>query len=285
MAKSPTHKFGQIIGFVLERAVAPHLAAIAAKHGLYLDKKGARKARGKRSKITWIDANQNAHDLDYVLERGGTAESIGVPVAFIETAWRRYTKHSRNKAQEIQGAIVPLRETHQRSAPFVGVILAGVFTAGALNQLRRLDFKTLFFSADEIARAFRTVGIEAQVDEETSDEVVAERVRAWEALPESRRADVAEKLIEIEAHDFREFMDALERSITRRVASVRVLPLHGCQVEWGSVDEAVRFIQGYDANAPHAALRYEVELRYSNEDVVRGQFSDKAAAIEFLRTC
>jgi hypothetical protein len=48
-------------------------------------------------------------------------------VAFIETAWRRYTRHSRNKAQEIEGAIGPLAETFAHARPFLGAILAGQF--------------------------------------------------------------------------------------------------------------------------------------------------------------
>ena len=90
--------------------------------------------------------NKNSHDLDFVLERGGTPDKIGMPVAFIETAWRRYTKHSRNKAQEIQGALEPLAETYRHLAPFKGAVLAGVFTEGALTQLRSLGFTVLYFS-------------------------------------------------------------------------------------------------------------------------------------------
>lgn len=137
MAESPAHRFGQIIGEVLEAAIEPLLVKFARAHRLYLDKKGARPAR-PGNKMTWTDRSGNKHDLDFVLERGGTAQRIGVPVAFIETAWRRYTKHSRNKAQELQGAIQPLAETHRASAPFIGVVLAGVFTEGALAQLRSL---------------------------------------------------------------------------------------------------------------------------------------------------
>src|SRR3972149_1431769 len=103
MAESPAHKFGQIIGDILEAAVEPLLRGFAEEHG-----------------------------LDYVLERDGSNGKMGKPVAFIETAWRRYTKHSRNKAQEIQGALMPLLETHKDDAPFLGAILAGVFTDGAL---------------------------------------------------------------------------------------------------------------------------------------------------------
>ena len=110
MAASPSHKFGQIIGDLLESAVAPLLADFAVKHGLYFDRKGSRQCRDGL-KCSWIDLNKNSHDLDFVLERGGTTIKKGMPAAFIEVAWRRYTKHSRNKAQEIQGAIMPLAET------------------------------------------------------------------------------------------------------------------------------------------------------------------------------
>ncbi len=51
MAKSPSHKFGQIIGEVLETSVEPMLRALAAKHNLYLDIKGKRPARKGRKKI------------------------------------------------------------------------------------------------------------------------------------------------------------------------------------------------------------------------------------------
>ncbi|MEW6529677.1 MAG: hypothetical protein AB1473_02500 [Thermodesulfobacteriota bacterium] len=153
MAESPAHKFGQIIGDTLEAAIEPLLKRVAEEHGLYLDRKGRRPAR-KGRKLSWKDQHGNVHDLDYVLERGGTPRKIGVPVAFIEAAWRRYTKHSRNKAQEIQGAILPLKETHYRAAPFVGVVLAGEFTQGSLEQLRSLGFSILYFPYEAIGANF-----------------------------------------------------------------------------------------------------------------------------------
>ena len=112
--------------------------------------------------MTWQDGYGNKHDLDYVLERNGSPNVIGQPVAFIETAWRRYTKHSRNKAQEIQGAILPLVAAHQNSAPFVGAILAGVFTNGALQQLQSLNFSVLYFPYAGVVKAFRRIGIDAR---------------------------------------------------------------------------------------------------------------------------
>ena len=144
MAESLAHKFGQIIGDLLELAIEPHLQRFAKRNKLFLDKKGVRLIR-KGRKLSWIDSKQNVHDLDYVLERGGTNEVLGNPVAFIETAWRRYTKHSRNKAQEIQGAILPLVEKYKNSSPFIGVVIAGVFTSGAIIQLQSSGFCVLYF--------------------------------------------------------------------------------------------------------------------------------------------
>src|SRR4051812_3392692 len=104
MALSPAHQFGQMIGDALEAAMQPILQSFADKYGLFLDKKGARLARNG-NRLTWTDGKGNKHDLDFVLERAATTAKQGIPVAFIEIAWRRYTKHSKNKAQEIQGAI------------------------------------------------------------------------------------------------------------------------------------------------------------------------------------
>ena len=132
MAQSPAHRWGQIIGEFLEQVFESELSKFARKHKLYLDKQGKRPAR-RGMKVCWIDSFENSHDLDFVLERGGTKNKIGDPVAFIESAWRRYKKHSRNKVQEIQGAILPLVATHKSFAPFIGVMLAGEFTEGALT--------------------------------------------------------------------------------------------------------------------------------------------------------
>ncbi len=160
MASSPSHKFGQIIGAALEATVEPMLIAFAKEHSLYFDKQGPRTAR-KGKKVSWVDKFRNSHDLDFVLEHGGSDRKIGKPVAFIESAWRRYTKHSRNKSQEIQGAILPLYETYNKEVPFIGAILAGDFTEGAITQLKSLGFSVLYFPYETLIKAFSIEGIDA----------------------------------------------------------------------------------------------------------------------------
>ena len=88
MASSPAHRFGQIIGDLLEEIMLPLLQDFCDNRRLYLDKKGITSAR-KGKKVTWLDKYENAHDLDFVIERGGSDSVVGRPVAFIEAAWRQ----------------------------------------------------------------------------------------------------------------------------------------------------------------------------------------------------
>jgi hypothetical protein len=80
-------------------------------------------------------------------------------------------------------------------------------------------------------------------------------------------------------------MKALKRAVTRRIESIRVLPLHGTPLEWHSVEEAIAFIENYgEDSGSQPVVKYEIEVRYSNGDRIEGQFADKESATQFLRT-
>jgi len=282
MAESLAHTFGQIIGNVLEDAIEPALGKFADEHSLYLDKKGPRKAR-EGKKVTWTDRYGNAHDLDFVIERGGTDEAIGAPVAFIETAWRRYTKHSRNKAQEIQGAIQALALTHKNSCPFIGAILAGVFTDGALNQLKSLGFHIMFFPYDSIVRAFQTVGIDASFDEDTPEKEFRKKLSRWNAASKKAKRDVAAHLVKIHQKDIADFFGALDKTVTRGIEKIVVIPLHGQETECSSIGEAIAFLSSYQSTSVHGNVyKYEINIRYNNGDKITAEFTEKTTALEFL---
>ena len=191
MALAPAHRFGQIIGGMLESTVRPLMQAVADEHNLYLDTKGTRPIRGKKRKVTWEDAFGNQNDLDFVLETDGTANRIGTPRAFIEVAWRRYTKHSRNKAREIQCSISPLAERYYDCHPFLGVVLAGVFTEGSLAQLRSNKFQVLYFPYESIIAAFAAVGIDAHFDEKTPDSALTRKIKKYIALSDRKKESIS----------------------------------------------------------------------------------------------
>ncbi|MEB3342531.1 hypothetical protein [Okeania sp.] len=221
MAKSPAHQFGQIIGDILEISIESILENFARENQLYLDKKGSRSAR-KGKKVSWVDLYGNQHDLDFVLENAGSDTQIGTPVAFIETAWRRYTKHSRNKAQEIQGAILPLVAAHQNAAPFIGVILAGCFTENSLNQLHSLGFTIAYFPYNTIIQSFEFVGINAYFDEKTPDAEFVEKVSRCQTLPRENYINIANKLVELNSDVVAKFITQLRYYITRKITSIKV---------------------------------------------------------------
>jgi len=183
MAESPAHRFGQVIGELLEAVVRPQLESFCQAQGLYLDHQNKPRPARRGRKVSWEDPYGNIHDLDFVIERKGTDKSIGQPVGCIEVAWRRYTKHSRNKAQEIQGAILPLAEKYRWNNPFLGTVLAGVFTEGSLEQLRSMGFHVLYFPYETLVTAFQTEAIDVRFDEDTPDETFRQTVLQIEQTP------------------------------------------------------------------------------------------------------
>lgn len=284
MALSPAHRFGQIIGEVLEHAVRPLLEAFARKHGLYLDKKGKRPAR-PGTKCRWKDLNGNHHDLDFVLERGGTPQKMGMPAAFIETAWRRYTKHSKNKAQEIQGALIPLVETHRNAGPFIGAILAGEFTSSSLIQLKSLGFAVLHFPYASVVKVFRRHGIEAGFDENTPDSEFQKPVDVYEQMSETNRNALATGLLKAHSREVKAFIESLTAAISRQIERIVVLPLHGSPRELKSVDDAVKFVTDYnDKDRVGLVFRYEILIKYNNGDKIEATFKNKEEAVRHLRT-
>lgn len=284
MAKSPTHKFGQIIGDLLERSMEKPLQNFVNKHQrLYLDKKGIRNARGNKRKVTWIDNYGNTHDLDFVIEWDGTEHQIGKPAAFIESAWRRYTKHSRNKAQEIQGAISPLIEKYLNDCPFTGVILGGVFTQGSLDQLSSLGFKILYYNYETIIEAFSVVGIDAFFDEDTPDDTVKGKVDAYNALSPGQIIQIEDQLRELRENDLDNFISELEETILRKIQEIIVVALHGTEYKVTNIDDAIEYINSYRIEEGSLDIKkFEIFIRYSNGDKVDASFKDRHLALKFL---
>ena len=252
---------------------------------MYLDYKHARPARQGKKKVIWKDSRGNTHDLDYVLEEGGSEKVRGRPRAFVEIAWRRYARHSRNKAQEIQAAVLPLAETYRDCRPFLGVVLAGVFTDGSLAQFRSHDFNVAHCPYESMVRAFASEGIDVSSEEDTSEAELQRKADAFDRLTGSRRKRIAEEIRRLHSIQFNPFFDALRLCLGRRVEHVFVLTLSGDSCRFRSIEDAVRFVSEHDPSAPVSGfVRYEMNIRYSNGDEVRGAFREKDRAVAFLRS-
>ena len=231
----------------------------------------------------WEDWKGNSHILDYVIEEGGSETRLGRPKAFIETAWRRYTRHSKNKAQEIQAAITPLAETYQDSHPFLGAVVAGEFTDPSLEQFKSHGFSILYCPYETMLQAYASEGLDISTEETTDREVLQAKADALEKLTQSQQERIALQIRQLHSEQFTTFFDSLRISLRRRIEYILVLPLSGTPQHFDSIQSAVHFISNHDSSMPSLEfVKYELNIRYSNGDEVRGTFHDKEQAIEFL---
>jgi len=283
MAESHAHRFGQVIGELLESVVLPQLETFCQKQGLYLDHQKRNRSARSGKKVAWTDQYGNTHDLDFVIERDGSDQQIGRPLAFIETAWRRYTKHSRNKAQEIQGAILPLAEKYRWNNPFLGTVLAGVFTEGSLEQLHSLGFNVLYFPYDSLVAAFQSEGIDIAFDEGTKDSVFRQTTDQIKGSSSAIMRRICANLVQANQPAIDAFFDALNKRLGRHVTRVVVVPLYGRVNEFSTLEDAIHFLEHHLIYEGSGEFRkYELRVEFSNGDKVEAFIEAKEKVKEFL---
>lgn len=247
-----------------------------------MDYRHPRPARGNKREVIGVDYNGNKHKLDIVIEKGGSETKLGIPKAFIEMAWRRYVKHSKNKVQKIAGAILPLVETHAKDMPFYAAVLAGEFTENALVQLRSQGFYVLYFNYAEICSLFRTVGLSIHWEENTSDSDLQDIVDSFHALDDVQIQRLLSNFFETYSDRLKALGDTLCESLDTTISEVVVVPIHGVAQTLDTITDAVKFIMDYDENTSAPILRYEIIVRYNNDDEYTMKCSNKNKAIQFL---
>lgn len=285
MATSPSHKLGQQIGNILESIFVPVLQEISNKNGLYLDVVGQDRKARKGKKITWEDAYGSTHDLDFVIEFGGSDTLLGRPVAFIESAWRRYTKHSKNKAQEIQGAVLPIASKYYVECPFKGAILAGEFTEPSLKQLRSSGFSILYIPYSDVVHAFSAASIDLAFAEDTPEEMLKQKVSAIDNMDHTQLDIVKDRIFSLNKTGISSFINALESKVKKVLKYVTVSPLYGHDVRFQDLDSARNFIQSYQIQSIPEELVFNtfiVHIEYLNGDLIKAELSDPESAISFL---
>lgn len=77
----------------------------------------------------------------------------------------------------------------------------------------------------------------------------------------------------------------MNASLARRIVSITILVLHGQPHQIATIAAAIDYLQSYEESRPSSAsaVKYEIEVRYNNGDVIRGIFQAKEDAIRFLR--
>lgn len=283
MAVSQSHTLGEFLGTFFEDLMKAPVREFSEKNGLYFDSYGLRKAR-KGKKVSWTDIHGSSHDLDFVIEKNGTDANMGTPIAFIELAWRRYTKHSKNKAQEIAGAVDPICERYKRIKPFKGAILSGLFTENSLSQLKNDGFHVLYIPFDKVVQAFRVHGFDVFFDEKTEESDIK---RMYETVTKKSNRPLLDKvrneLLAACTDEINAFIKDLENSYNRKICSIYILPLHGVKIEVPNIEKAIRFVNDYEGLPDNCQLQYiEIIVNYNNGSVIQCQFKEKDEVVDFL---
>lgn len=284
---SPAHKVGQIIGNFFEDYFSQKLKLLSTENNLYLDKKGPRPGvRGKRVKVTWKDDQGNDHDMDYVFEVNGTFQKQGEPVAFIELAWRRYTKHSKNKAGEIEASLIHLGTTYASSVSLLGAILSGEFTEGAITQLRSRDIDVLHIPFEIVSSAFAVKGIDIFYDQKAPVEIKEALLIKLDTLSSSDWQEIRNTFSKLVEKEYQLFANRFKTKVSRKIDVIIVTGLYGEMSSFKNVTKTIDFIEK-DNQKPTdipSFTRYEIIIRFTNGDKVEGKFRQKETAIKFLTT-
>lgn len=273
-----------MVGVLLERLFAHDLIALSERHGYYCDRRGLRpKVRGRAKKVTWTDADGNAHDLDFVIERDGSVDHRGLPVAFIETAWRRYTRHSRAKTGEIEGALLHLRQTYP-TCRFLGVILAGAYSLGGKTQLTSHEIAVLHIPFEALATAFRQRGVDLSYPEKASAEEKQAVIAQWEQLRPEDLANIEARIRTEIASEYAAFQSLLEQRLQRSVRLIRIVPTFGREFTFPSVQAAIVSLDDFreERQTDLRFIRFDVKVEFSDDDEIEGKFHTKEEALRFI---
>ncbi|NMP32557.1 hypothetical protein HII17_13405 [Thalassotalea sp. M1531] len=166
---SSGHKIGQLIGDWFEEELATYLLSRVAKDlNLYLDHR-FKNRKCRQGKIIWKALDGSEVDYDFVLELGGTDDEKGIPLAFFETFWRRRAGHSRDKARDDSGKLLPMGETYP-TARILGILAAGDFTAPAQEFIKGRGIDLFYIPKTFIYASWAKAGIPMEHGEKASEE-------------------------------------------------------------------------------------------------------------------
>lgn len=268
---SSGHKLGQLVGdWFEENFVFPLLQIVAAKLNLFVDSRFVDRT-ARSGKILWNDVDGNAVDYDAVLELGGTEDTIGVPVAFIECFWRRGSRHSKDKARDDSGKLLPMRDTYP-TARFLGIVSAGDFTNPARELVRTRGIDLFYIPKAKIVQAFGECGLTIDYPDKLPEEDKAILVKAFEdSFTEAKKTEVRKKLHELVGKaSINGYVDRVKATLSALPQEIRFILRHDSQaISFESVDEASNFLKTptFTMNSPLETYIYEVTYTDGSEFV------------------
>lgn len=226
MANEPAssgHLLGQLIGDWWERyVVLPMLQAVAKDLDMFVDNRYVKRpCRGE--KIHWKDYDGNIVDYDFVLEINGSSEKKGTPVAFMESFWRRGSRHSKDKARDDTNKLLPMRDTYP-SARFLAIAASGEFTEPAREYVKTRGVSLFFVPKAKIIEAFSLSGFNIDYSDRASEESKNEIAKIFQkSLTAEKSHAIALKLREVVGEGaFTSFIHTVVSSLSAQPVEIQI---------------------------------------------------------------
>lgn len=263
---SAGHRLGQLIGDWFEEFfVLPLMTKVSKELNLFVDHRFVeRPIRGH--KIIWQDLDGNQVDYDFVLELHGTPSQLGIPVAFIETFWRRGSRHSKDKARDDSGKLMPMRITYP-TARFLGIVSAGDFTRPARELVRSREINLFYVPKQKIIKAFAEhqliMDYPDKADEQQKQQIASEfeanfSTEKKEAVANSLIKLIGQATVESYIAGVRSQLSALPQEIRF------ILRQDSSPVVFDSIDEATEFVKSPQFSVDTQKVSYLYQITYSD---------------------
>ena len=265
---SSGHRLGQIIGdWWEEKVIYPLLLEVTNSLDLFLDNRFV--SRSCRSgKIQWADVEDNIVDYDYVIELGGTQQVKGVPVAFLESFWRRGARHSKDKVRDDTNKLLPMRDTYP-TARFLAIAACGELTEPAREYVRSRNVELFFISKENIVSAFASIGVSIDypdtLPEDQKNDLVQDLVNKFD---DRNQEIVSEQLKSISGGGaFTSFKQRIKSSLTATPQQVRIFSVtRTAPLIFNSIQQSAMYLAEKSPKFPSEAIDclYEFEVTFSD---------------------
>jgi hypothetical protein len=251
-----------------EHFVLPMLSDVAGRLKLYLDHRFKKRA-ARGAKLAWPDQEGNVVDYDFVMELGGTDTILGVPVAFVESCWRRGTRHSKDKARDDTGKLIPMRQMYP-TARFLGVVVGGDFTAPARELVRSREIDLLYVPKEKIVAAFQNVGLTVDYLDSSSEQVKRKLAREFtQGFTDARKVEIVRILKRLLGGAVVSgYVSSVHSALAALPQEFRIFEVRSSSPQvFESIDEASKFLRNptFAFEKFSQGYRYEITYRDGSE--------------------
>ena len=264
---SAGHKLGQLVGdWFEEYLVLPLLQQVAEHLHVYVDHRFRTRKSRVGDKIIWKDVDGSGVDYDFVMELGGSDRKPGIPVAFFECFWRRGARHSKDKARDDTGKLLPMRDVHP-TARFLGIVAGGDFTAPARALVQNRQIDLFYIPKAKIVGAFEKHGLQIDYPDRMSEPEKAKLANAFERALTTRVKKQAASALRrlIGETSLASYIDRVRAALGALPQEIRFITQRQSQPAiFESIPEATAFLETPDFDWSRETTNFIYEITYTD---------------------